>query len=211
MSTGEGIIWATIILLISTGFFFVTKKKKWRIVGKILGILILLVVLINVGIFAYYRYQESPRPQNSIYEIELGMLPVEVKLILGEPAYEGNRDNSETKQEDLYFLYKAYSWSDSNDIGKYIRFTKQDGEYRAYLICDDRANEQLFGFDSYTTEDEVIKKLGTPTNESIRADGLSKILTFGDLNVSFTFEKNKVTSFCVTDDNEVTFVEEYES
>ena len=126
MSTGEGILWATIILIVSAGLFFVTKKSKWRLIGKIFSVLVLLGLLVWSGVFLYLKFQERPRIQNSLFDIELGMLPVDVKLILGKPILEKERDNLETNEKELLFLYTEYPWDKINDADKYIRFTKQN-------------------------------------------------------------------------------------
>lgn len=205
MTTGEGIFWATIVGLVVAGIYFATKKKKWRVVGIIIGILVLIGVAISGGVYLYGVYQTRATPQTKLFNIALGASPVEVRLALGEPQYQFVATSSNSV-ETLSYLYREYSWSD--DIDKFIRFKKSEGEYKMSFICDYALSEGLFDFYSWVSKEEVIKKLGNPTSESIKADGLRKMLYFKKFNISVEIEKGKINTYCVTNEP-ITYVAEY--
>jgi hypothetical protein len=206
MSTGAGIFWATILILVVIGLRYITKSRRWRLVGAIVGGLIALGLAIGMGIYFYYQYENRPTAQKGLFGIELNMSPVEVKLVLGEPLSEDNRKNSHD-EEVLSYLYRTYEWS---TIDRYVRFKNEFGAWDVYMICDLDPGGELFNMYTFTPEEEVLEKLGQPTNESISDDGLRKFLTFASFHVAVEFEKKVVTSVCVTNDADVSYINEYD-
>ena len=207
MSAGEGILWATILILFALGVRHISKTRKWKHVGIGAGVLIAVIALISSGMYVYYRYQDRPVAQNVLFGVGLGMLPVDVKLSLGEPVSEESFVDAEG-DDTLIYTFQEYTWE---GVDKFVRFKKQGGEWKAYLICDFDPDGELYGLYSFTSENEVLEKFGQPTNQSVSADGLKKMVTFGPLNIAAEFEKKQVTTVCVTDSEGVSFVEEFES
>ncbi|KKT62676.1 MAG: hypothetical protein UW55_C0010G0025 [Candidatus Giovannonibacteria bacterium GW2011_GWA2_44_26] len=206
MSAGEGILWATILVLFAVGVRHISKTRKWKHVGIGAGVLVAGVALISAGIYFYYRYQNRPVAQSGLFGVELGRLPVDVKLALGEPKSEESFVDAEGN-DTLFYTYQEYSW---DGVDKFVRFKKQGDEWKTYLICDLDPDGELYGLYTFTDETEVLKKFGQPSHESISADGLKKMSTFDSLNIAVEFEKKEVSTVCVTDSDGISFVEEFE-
>lgn len=85
MTLGTGIFASTILVLLAVALWQVTKHRRWRLVGTVLGVLVGLTALIALGVWGWTEYANRPTPQRSLAGIALGMVPVEVKLRKGEP------------------------------------------------------------------------------------------------------------------------------
>lgn len=203
MTLGSALILITFILLIAAGIYYVTKHKKWRLIGKITGAILLLAVLVGLGIWGWYQYQDRPQVVTGVGDVSLGMTPVEVTLAVGKPKV--NLEGSE-EDTDLRYIYLNYS----DELDYFVRFSNESGEYRAVLICSSNYLREVLGFSKYDSESEVIKKLGEPSSISVREDGLQKTISYKQWKVGFGIEQGDVETVCATESGEVKYIKEYE-
>lgn len=205
MITGEGIFYATVLILLVACFKHLSKTKRLKLIGKFMGGFVILCFIVGFSIYSYNLYQNRLVQQNSLFGVSLKMKLIDVRLVLGEP--EKKLENKNSKNEDiLIYFYKTYSWG---EIDKYIKFKKQESYWYVYAICDLNPNGKIYDLFTFTEESEVVKKLGEPTSHSVNQDGLRKFLTFKYLNIAIEIEKNNITTLCLTDDDNVQYINEY--
>ena len=144
--------------------------------------------------------------------VELGSSPVDVSLSLGKPNLELNSD----KNKDLDTLsgkrYIMYAYTRSYDSSMTIvKFLETNGKFETSLICKTSPDgyDELLGIDGYSTEKDIMGRLGTPSSISIRADGLAKKVYFEKWKVGFDLEKNKVSMMCVAEPGLFRYPDEY--
>ena len=203
MRLGSALVLITFILLTAAGIYYITKHKKWRLIGKITGVILLLAVLIRLGTWGWYQYQNRPQVVRSVGDVLLGMTPVEVTLAIGKPktSLEGSEEDT-----DLRYIYLNYS----DEVDYYVRFSSESGEYRVVIICSSNYSREVLGFNKYDHEGEVIKKLGQPTSISVQEDGLKKMISYKQWKVAFGIEQGDVETVCATESGEVKYIKEYE-
>lgn len=204
MSLGASLIWITFILCTIGGLYLVTRARKWRLVAKLLATLILIFILIGVGTLFWGWYTTRPYVATSIGDVSLGMTPLEVTLALGAPSV----DSKYTEETDEYrrFVYNDYS----NELDYFIRFSKgDDATAKAEIVCTEVSYRNIFGLGKYSSEKQVVAKLGKPTSTSIKDDGLGKFISYLPWKVAFLIEKGQVQSLCVTESGKVSFLQEY--
>jgi hypothetical protein len=202
MTLGDSLIWITLILLTTGGIYLITKRKKWRLVAKIVGVLILIGIVIGIGAWAWNWYENRPQVVTKIGDISLGMTPIDVTLALGKPNLEAPATGEDQTSRFYYFDY-------DNELNYLIRFSKDSGVERAVVVCTENSYRKIFGLGKYNDEDKIIEKLGKPTTTSIRADGLAKFISYSQWKVAFSIEKGQVKNVCVTNSGEVKFLDEY--
>jgi len=238
MTLGEGIFWSTVLILVAFFLYQVSVKRKWKTVGKVFAILVLVGALIGGGFWGWNVYESRPRIMGELGGVRLGMSPVEVKLLKGV-ATQGDevvelekmttftpkqlriieevrarmaRDKQGERDDDKKFkmtwVYKQSEYSDEHLI---IRFTgDEQNALRTSTICESGGYNRIFGLNTYYLyEESVIKKLGTPSHESISSDGLKKMISYEQWKVAFEIEKNHVISWCVTESGKMTYTNEY--
>src|SRR5680860_1493523 len=105
MTLGTSLIWITVLVLVALGVRFISKKKKWRLVGKITSILIAVGVVISLGVWGWNVYKDRPQPLSKLGSVSLGMTPIEVSLALGKPNNTDADDNSDGYRRYLYISY----------------------------------------------------------------------------------------------------------
>lgn len=181
-----------------------SKAHKWKRVVAILGSLIGVGLLIGLGTYLYISYKNHPVPQSELFGVALEMEPVDVLLALGEPTRKDTINNDQG-EDTIVYGYQTLSWG---GIDKVVRFKNDNDTLRVSAICDLSPGGELYGLYSFSNEDEVIKKFGKPSSESISSDGLRKFLTFGPLNVAVEIEKRLVTTVCVTN-RDTSYINEY--
>jgi len=88
MTLGDGIVTATVLVLLAAGLYLIGRHRKWAFAAKIVGGLIMLFIVIGVGAWGFERYKNRPRQVTSFAGVDLGMAPAIVKVILGAPSSE---------------------------------------------------------------------------------------------------------------------------
>jgi len=203
MTLGTSLILIVILVLLIQGIKFISRKKKWRLVAWIAGLLFLLAIIITSCVWGWYQYKNRLQPINKLGSVALGMNPVDVTLAIGKPSQEILPDNFDNKRTYIYTGYTEY----------YIRFSGSNEKPSdvADVICSDGIYIKVFGLSKYDSEEKVLKKLGAPTSQSIRSDGLVKAISYGKWNVSFEIEKGIISRVCISSDGEIKFINEYNS
>ena len=187
--------------------FILFSKRVYLSTKKYILVLLCVIVVIGVTIWSVYYYLNRPQVATGFFGVEFGMTPLEVKLLLGNPSDEISPDElkSYTTPKNKRFIYDRGLSSE-----KFIRFSEENGEYRADILCQDYGSyESLTGVGWYWTEKEVIERLGKPSSVSISSDGLAKTLSFEKWNVGFEFEKGKIISMCATRSGALKYIKEY--
>lgn len=206
MTLGTSLLLVTLLLFSILGIRYITKEKKWRLVVKIVGCLVLLGIVISLVIWAWNSYKERPQPVDTLGSLSLGMSPLEVSLAVGKP------DNESVLKEidgSRRYLYNNYS----GDLEYFVRFSSadEDSSEKVEVICTRDYMHDVFGLSKYSSEEEVKKKLGEPTNQSIRQDGLAKMISYEKWKVAFEVEKKNVVTVCISSSGKVGYLEEYSS
>ncbi len=206
MTLGTSLFLITVLVLLILGAKFITKKKKWLLVGKITGAIVLLCISIGLAGWGWFMYKERPQPVSKLGSISLGMTPLEVTLAIGKPTHEILPNEIDTSRRYLY----------QNYIGAYeyiIKFSGIDETSSDVvdIVCSEDYSKNIFGLGNYDSEESVIKKLGSPSNESIRLDGLAKTISYEKWNVAFEIEQEDVSRICVTSSGKVSYTKEYGS
>jgi hypothetical protein len=125
--------------------------------------------------------------------ISLGMKKVDVTLIKGKPTEEDEIENGITLR------YKDYSSSSFLSINKI---------YGVYRICSTDYSDEIFGLGKYDTFDQMVKKLGEPTQKSINSEGTGMMANYTQYNVSYGINAGEIYMACLTS-SPMTFIKEY--
>lgn len=204
MTLGSALVLITFILLAAAGVYFVSKNKKWRLMGKIVGVIILLAIAISLGAWGWHQYQNRPQVVTGIGDVSLGMTPLEVTLAIGKPDINNEGSGNDS---DLRYVYLNYS----HEVDYFVRFSNKTIEPRAVVVCSSNYLREALGLGKYDSESDVTKKLGEPTTISVREDGLRKMISYQQWKVAFEIEQGDVESVCATESGEVTYIDEHES
>ena len=197
MSIGEGIVTATIITLLATGVFLISKNRKWGIVGKIAGGLFVLILAVGIGIWGFQSWKNRPQQITELWNISLGMTSGDVKIQLGE----ADRIIDHHKDKTLWF-YQNYS----GEVQKFIRFeADNDRVMRVSILCEVNGYTNFFGIRRYTSLQTIIKKLGEPSSESTSPDGLKRVISYKRYGVGFVIQKGIVEQLCASSSGEISF------
>ena len=203
MTIGEGILWSTLILVAFASILLLTKHKRWRAFFKGFGIFVVVCALIAIAIWAYYKYEERPQLMTSLNGINLGMKEVDITLTKGKPD-EVSKIEPATDGFKKWLVYKSY-----DDSYTYVILRGPKDSMVATNICDSGGYGRVLGFGKYSSEKDIVKKLGEPSNISINEEGTEKILSYPKWNAAFEFEKGNVKTVCVTDRPNVRYSTEY--
>lgn len=207
MTLGTSLTLIATLIFIVLGVRFISKKKKWRLVAKIAGGLFLFGVLIGLGTWSWIWYKERPQPVDTLGSLSLGMTPLEVSLAVGKPDNE-SAPLKET-DESRWYLYNNHY----DELEYFVRFSDktESSTELAEIICTRNYQHDVFGLSKYSSEKEIKKKLGEPTSQSIRLDGLAKMISYEKWKVAFEIEKGDVIAVCISSSGKVGYKKEYGS
>ena len=152
MSIGAGLLWSTIIALIAIAIWRTTVNKKWKTVGKVVGGIALLGVIVGVAIWGWLKYQDRPQVVTQLAGIAIGMSKAEVTLALGKPT----RDTIGFTDGKLGPMRLAYVDEYNKDKMTLIYFDYDDNAVER--ICELDGYESLLGFSKYSDEQDIIEK-----------------------------------------------------
>ena len=208
MTVGDGILWSTVLLLLAVAAYQVSVRNKWKAAGKMVGVLLLVVVVVVGGSWGWNRYKDRPREVTELAGVRLGMSSVEVKLAKGAPQ---NEAEAKTEREgDEYSLLWYFKDGDYSPVVQVRFYGKTEDTLKASVVCDTGAS-RLFGLATYSSERQVVEKLGPPTKTSIAENGLSKVVSFKPYKVAFAVEKGTVTEVCISQSGTVAYAREYKA
>lgn len=203
MTIGDGIFWSTTLMVSFASVVLLTKSKLWIIFFKVMATLVVLGVVVGVGIWGYFKYENRPQVMSSLNGIHLGMSEVDVTLQKGKPY--GVSEIIPTQ----------------HGFSKYLLFDVLDNSYTYAIlrgkkdsmvvtdICDKGGYGKVLGFNGSSSEKEVFEKLGKPSNVSINEKGTKKFLSYPQWNAAFEVEQGKIVMVCVTSRPQIHFPIEY--
>ncbi len=189
---------------------FERVQKKWSVWGVTIYIsLSVLGILAAILIPAYENKAIRNQTVTELEGLRLELRPVDVTLYAGQP------DNfaDKPKQSEAWGSLSLRWWYFSSSSNYYyVDFMGENtGSLKVVSICSNRLdalNIRGFSYLEYTREREIIDKLGQPTQVSISKSGLSKILSYIPINVSFTYEKGEMKEVCISKGG-MSYTEEY--
>lgn len=207
MTLGEGIVWSTLIALVAIAIWRTTVNKKWKVVGIVIGGLVLLGVVIGVGFWGWDKYEHRPQVVTGLIGVTLGMSPVEVTLALGRPTTKFQLSTDKDELQQISYLYRG----DNDDSYIHsVTFLGRTGEMKVAKICDYRGDSAVLGFSQYDDEKSVVEKLGPPGKTSIRADGLAKIISYPQWKAAYFIEKRMLQGVCASESGVATYTDEFD-
>lgn len=192
MTVGEGIVWSTVLVIVFASIVLLTKRQRWKTFGKVVGIALGLGAVVSAVTWLYYEYQSRPQVVSSLNGITLGMSELDVTLTKGVP--------DETSKPDLASdgFRKVLLYKGSYDSYTYVILRGPEEKIVVTEICDKGGYGRVLGFGEYSSESDVIRKLGTPSNVSVNEQGTAKLMSFSQWNAAFEVEKGSVVKICVT-------------
>jgi hypothetical protein len=202
MSLGSGIFLAVVLLILAIGVWQIMTREKWKTVEKIAGALVGLGLMAAAVIFVMYADKDQiPRPStiSQLAGVKLGMSPTDVTLALGRPSISGKMEIDRDGQAHLTYVYTK---DQNEDYSLDIIFAGADSRStRAVIICEKGGFSNLLGLDRYSSEQDVLRNLGTPSYSSIRNDGLEKAISYAAWNASFKVARGRVIALCIHQGN----------
>jgi len=203
MTIGEGILWSTIVLVVFASIVLLTKKKGWGAFFKVLAIVVALGLVVGAGVWVYSKYENRPLVMSSLEGISLGMSEVDVTLIKGEPRKISKLDPApEGFRKFMLFDHGSDSYT-------YAILRGPEGSMVVTDICDKGGYGRVLGFSQYSSEKDILEKLGQPSNVSINEKGTEKILSYPKWNAAFELSKGSVIKVCVSNRPQVRYSVEY--
>lgn len=187
MTTGEGIIWSTVLILVVASAWRISANGSWKKVIKIFGSLLLFIAAIAIGVEIYKWFDRRPKKFTGLQEIELGMLESEVLVNLGQPAERND-------QESYYVIF--YSKSYDPEYRFSVSFDKKSK--RANMICEEGDFTDLY-INTYLSEKDIEDRFGKPTTTFVNPDGKFKSLSYPKYNLTFLFSQKRLLRLCVTE------------
>jgi hypothetical protein len=179
MSLGSGLFYSTVLILLAVSFWQISKRKKWKLFGKISAALASVCTLVVTVGYLWNYVSTRPKPVTEFEGVKLGASITDVTVALGAPSL--------VIGSELFFESRKLSADFNTDISRSL------SKLCAY---DDGPN--LMGFDETTTESEIIEKLGKPDSVSISGDGLSKLISYQKWKAGFSITENLAQLRCMT-------------
>ena len=209
MTTGDGILYSTILLILVFLGYKISVANKWKATLKILVPSVLVPLFIFIGWVWYEEvggglFKGEPEFLTSIQNITVGMPMVDVILLKGAPDSSGDSSSYDSSGDINDSSYKFYNFSYGSG-NLYVRSNELD---IVSMVCS--------SYDSDTrsrTKEVVISELGEPSDFSINASGTKQFLNFitpTDDYVSIEFYQNKASAVCLSHDP-LKYIEEYQA
>ena len=200
MTLGEGILWSTILILLALSVYQISIRKKWGLVGKGFGGLILVGGLITVGIWGWLEYQKRPQKLIELDGIELGMSFVDVTLKKGMPNNEAYKPAWQEKDQYFYtvLFYGSDEYSSSKKTVTFIYGDTLDS-VTVQRVCLVNGNTKISAVGIGSSEDALFKKFGEPISTEIDEDGLGKRVYYPQWNLLVRLEQARVAGYCAYD------------
>jgi hypothetical protein len=203
MTIGTGIFLSTLLVIAAVAVRMISLHRKWKLVGRVAAVLLAVCIVLG-GIVYLWQYIRSlppaPSEATELAKVRLGMTPTDVTLMLGEPdeKTEPTIQNGEVRFQFNYTSPEVH-----------VTFYGTD-KYHAMvsIVCASDPSTKLLGFDSSSTEDLIIRRLGKPSTVSIARNGLSKIDSYSKWKAAFVLSKATVVQMCATSSGRVVFGEE---
>ena len=187
MTTGDAIIWSTVLILGFVTVWRVSANQSWKKILKIFGVLSLLFATIAVGAEIYKWLDQRPKKITGLKDIELGMSEAEVLVNLGEPI-------ERNEQETYFTIY--YERSYDPDYKFSLSIDKKSKKVN--LICEEGEFTDPY-LNKYSSENDIEERFGKAENSFLNPDGKYKSLSYPMYNITFLFSKRKLLRLCVAE------------
>jgi hypothetical protein len=208
MTVGDGIFWSTVLILFAAAVYHISIRNKWKVVGKTIGVFLVIGAMGTGAIWGYFSYKNRPTPTTELNGVRLGMTPLEVRLAKGAPTTEEEaKGEKEDEKVKLGWQFRGELGDESTVV---IFYGSTTDTMKVAIVCARGGYSTLLGLGRHSNEKDVIKKLGQPSTVSISKDGLSKIMSFESFKVAYELTKGQVTELCVTESGGVNYVEQYQ-
>jgi curved DNA-binding protein CbpA len=193
------------------------KERPWR--AYLLNGIGAFFILGILGTVVFYTYENIAIRNQKITVLEglrLGLRPVDVTLYAGQPNNFSEKPK-ESEEGDYFTLNWSFIGESDYVFNKknvyHVDFWGENIEsLKVNRICSNKISSldvRGLPYLEYTNEHELIDKLGQPTHISIDKSGISKLLSYPRMNVSFEITQSKITLVCISKDG-VSYAEEYQ-
>lgn len=209
MTVGSAIFWSVVLVVLAVTAYQLSVRRKWKVVGKIFGGLVLVAVVASGGLWAWNRYENRPRVVEMLDGVRLGMSPLDVKLLKGASNNDATATPERTDGE--YRLVWFFKPSDFDPRLGVIFYGKETDRLKVAIVCETDGYNKVLGLGRFSSEEEVTAKLGQPTETSIAKDGLAKLVSFKPYKIAFRLSKGQVSEVCISESGAVAYAEEYQA
>jgi hypothetical protein len=217
MTLGSGILWSTILVLLAVTIYLVSVRNKWKTVAKLFGVLILGAAFIGGATWGWYAYQNRPQVVTELGGIRLGMTQLDVKLLKGAPTtaseIEEQKDHSEDdegKKGQRFKLSWLFGGDESSGTSlKIVFYGATRDDLRVAIVCETGGYSTPLGLGRFSSEEDIVKRLGSPSTESIDSQGLRKVISYRQWKTAYEIEKGSVEAVCVAASGRVRYSDEY--
>ena len=186
MSTGNAIIISTLLVIAAAFTWRISVANRWGTVGKVLGAIVLLIVLIAGAFTAYNWYQKRPRVVYALNDIRIGMTEAEVIVKMGNPS-----STSQYKNSKIMTYTKEYNSNYSFDV--LISKTTN----RIEIVCESGDFTDPY-MSSYVSENELTNRFGKPENTFVEPSGNYKSIFYPNYNLTFIIRFGDVSKMCMS-------------
>ncbi len=192
MSIGDAIFLSSLLLSV-VGLYAATKDRwnwkrivKWAIAAPTASALVILG-----GIWVYDKIEERPVLQTEFEGIRLAATESDVLFLKGKPY-------AVIESDKELWAYLA----DPDEQRAFLLVSLRDGKVRwvGYTESTREGHRpRLLGFTIGSKYEDIVEKLGKPSNVSTSKDDLSRVASFANYNVFFEFRKGRVTEYGIFD------------
>lgn len=217
MELGTGIFLSAVFLGII--ILFIATKDRWnwkRVSLSLVSLFILIPALIGTGIWIFQEWENifpaKPVKMKGYYQINLGMSKDEVMYVQGPPT-EVIADDSNPDMKGWQEVVPVKDIPEGKNINDYNLWSYQEDQYSHRLnvefnpktakvisigcFKDSYGCTEIYGLKSSSSEEEVINRLGSPPHSKL--EGVTKTLSYPDLNLKFYLTQTKVYSLFVSE------------
>ncbi|MCD6682096.1 MAG: hypothetical protein LT102_15875 [Burkholderiaceae bacterium] len=178
MTIGSGIFLAALVS--SLTFLFIATKDRWRwkrLVVWSVGTLTAVVTLTGGALWGYNAWEDRIRPIDEIGSIRLGMTRGDVLFFKGKPAEEVEGD----------WVYRE----ESGSIAYRVSFTEEKVD-SVLALGESVYLPRFYGISFFSGTRDLELRLGPPDFVATSADGLSRMLHYRSLNLTFGYKKDRL-------------------
>lgn len=164
--------------------FFTISRRSWKIASVV-------AFLLLAAWWGWDAWQNRVERTDSLNGLRLGMSPLEVRYVKGDPSEEIDRPALQGEPPKRSMKYD--NWLS-------VEFRDRGGEWVVESICDSTGAAQLWGLNVGSPETNVGDRLaGWPSKQSFSPDGKSKALSFESLGATVVLTHSRISMLCVSD------------
>jgi hypothetical protein len=207
VTLGTGIFLSSILLGLILVFWITRDRVRWSRVFLWLGGGLAAII----GAFLFYdNYQPPPTRQSEYADLKLGMKQIEVSYIKGVPTHVFEDDGSKPGLQKMIAVGELNQGQKASDFLAWS-YEIYNGRLDVDFDSEKRVNAircyakgtygcpSVLGLDTGSDEEEVIKRLGKPTQSALSSSATKRIV-YQPLNLMFYLSKKEVYMIYVTED-----------